>query len=373
MNQQGSKENMNPTAPAVFTAEYWNIPQLDQAQLPDIQKRIDAKTKPLGALGQLESIAKSLSLTQGYLSGNYQHIQINQASIMIFAADHGIAANGVSIAPSAVTGQMVANFLAGGAAINCFCDTLDIQIKVVDAGMLCPIKDPHPILLNQRIAAGTADLSIQAAMTQTQGEQCLLWGEQAAKKQLATGTNVLGFGEMGIGNTSAASALLCVLTGWSAEQTTGVGTGITTEQLAKKIQLINLAQQRVQEKYAAKKLDCQSALIEVGGFEIGQIVGAMLATARAGKTILVDGFIVSVAALIAVRIAPQAQQFMLFAHCSAENAHQLLLKELKAVPLLDLGLRLGEGTGAALAVPLLRVAANFYNNMATFDSAQVTV
>ncbi|WP_339725724.1 nicotinate-nucleotide--dimethylbenzimidazole phosphoribosyltransferase [uncultured Paraglaciecola sp.] len=364
---------MNLTLPAVFTAEYWNIPLLDQTRLPEIQQRIDAKTKPMGALGQLESIAKNLSLTQGYLSGNYQQIQINHPSIMIFAADHGIAANGVSIAPSAVTGQMVANFLAGGAAINCFCDSLDIQLKVVDAGMLSPVEASHPILINQPIGAGTADFSKQAAMTTVQAQQCLIMGEKAAKLQLDTGTNLLGFGEMGIGNTSAASALFSALTGLPAEQTTGAGTGITAEQLAKKIQLISLSQQRVKQKYAAETLDSYAALMEVGGFEIGQIVGAMLATASAAKTILVDGFIVSVAALIAIRIAPQAQQFMLFAHCSAENAHLRLLKELKATPMLDLGLRLGEGTGAALAVPLLRVAGNFYNNMATFDSAQVTV
>lgn len=364
---------MNTPAPAVFNADYWNIAQLDQSQLPAIQHHIDTKTKPLGALGQLETLAQQLCLIQGYHSGNYQHIQIDQPTVMIFAADHGIARNGVSIAPSEVTGQMVANFLAGGAAINCFCDSLDVQIKVVDAGMLYPVESPHPILINQRIAAGTADLSIESAMTQAQAEQCLLLGEQAAKQQLATGTNVLGFGEMGIGNTTAASALLSVLTGLSAEQTTGVGTGITAQQLDKKIQLISLAHQRVQEKYSGQNVGPHTALMEVGGFEIGQIVGAMLATANAGKTILVDGFIVSVAALIAIRIAPQVQQFMIFAHCSAENAHQLLLKELKAKPLLDLGLRLGEGTGAALAVPLLKVAVNFYNNMATFDSAQVTV
>jgi nicotinate-nucleotide--dimethylbenzimidazole phosphoribosyltransferase len=364
---------MNTPVSIVFTSDYWNIPQLDHAQLPGIQNRIDTKTKPRGALGQLETVAKNLSLSQGYHSGSYQHIEINQPTIMIFAADHGIAKHGVSIAPSEVTGQMVANFLAGGAAINCFCDSLDIHIKVIDAGMLYPVETPHPILINQRIAAGTADFSIEPAMTHTQSEQCLLMGQQAAKLQLETGTNVLGFGEMGIGNTSAASALLSVLSGLSAEQSTGIGTGITSEQLDKKIQLISLAQQRVQKKHARDKLDPQSALMEVGGFEIGQIVGAMLATASAGKTILVDGFIVSVAALIATRIAPDVQPFMLFAHCSAEKAHQLLLKELNATPLLDLGLRLGEGTGAALAVPLLKVAANFYNNMATFDSAQVSI
>jgi len=357
----------------VFTSEYWSVPQLDQTQLPGIQHHIDTKTKPIGALGQLESIAKRLSLTQGSHSGNYQYIEINQPTIMIFAADHGIAQNGVSIAPSEVTRQMVENFLVGGAAINCFCNSLDIHLKVVDAGMLQPVEKPYPMLINQRIASGTADFSIKSAMTHTAAEQCLLMGQQAATQQLQTGTNVLGFGEMGIGNTSAASALLSVLTGLPAQQTTGIGTGITSEQLDKKIHLINLALQRVQQQYASDTLDAQSALVEVGGFEIAQIVGAMLATASAGKTILVDGFIVSIAALIATRIAPQAQQFMLFAHCSAENSHQLLLKELNATPLLDLGLRLGEGTGAALAVPLLKVAANFYNNMATFDSAQVTV
>jgi nicotinate-nucleotide--dimethylbenzimidazole phosphoribosyltransferase len=364
---------MHTTQHPVFTSEYWNIPQLDQAQLPDIQHHIDTKTKPIGALGQLESIAKRLSLTQGYHSGNYLYIEINHPTIMIFAADHGIAQNGVSIVPSEVTRQMVANFLVGGAAINCFCNSLEIHLKVVDAGMLQPVEKPHPMLIDQRIASGTADFSIKSAMTHAAAEQCLLMGQQAAAQQLQTGTNVLGFGEMGIGNTSAASALLSVLTGLPAQQTTGIGTGITSEQLDKKIFLINLALQRVQQRYASDTLDPQSALVEVGGFEIGQIVGAMLATASAGKTILVDGFIVSVAALIATRIAPQARQFMLFAHCSAENAHQLLLKELNATPLLDLGLRLGEGTGAALAVPLLKVAANFYTNMATFDSAQVTV
>jgi nicotinate-nucleotide--dimethylbenzimidazole phosphoribosyltransferase len=365
--------SMHTTQHPVFTSEYWNIPQLDQAQLPDIQHHIDTKTKPIGALGQLESIAKRLSLTQGYHSGNYLYIEINHPTIMIFAADHGIAQNGVSIVPSEVTRQMVANFLVGGAAINCFCNSLEIHLKVVDAGMLQPVEKPHPMLIDQRIASGTADFSIKSAMTHAAAEQCLLMGQQAAAQQLQTGTNVLGFGEMGIGNTSAASALLSVLTGLPAQQTTGIGTGITSEQLDKKIFLINLALQRVQQRYASDTLDPQSALVEVGGFEIGQIVGAMLATASAGKTILVDGFIVSVAALIATRIAPQARQFMLFAHCSAENAHQLLLKELNATPLLDLGLRLGEGTGAALAVPLLKVAANFYTNMATFDSAQVTV
>jgi nicotinate-nucleotide--dimethylbenzimidazole phosphoribosyltransferase len=364
---------MSTATHQVFTRNYWNIPQLDTSRIPEIQQRIDSKTKPIGALGQLEAVAKQLSLIQGYDTNNYQNIEITHPAIMIFAADHGIAQHGVSIAPSEVTGQMVANFLAGGAAINCFCDSLNIDIKVIDAGMLHPVDKTHPILFNQRIGCGTADFSDQPAMSVSQSEQCLLMGEKAAKLQIAAGSNIIGFGEMGIANTSSASALLSVLTGLPATQTAGLGTGITSQQLDKKMHLIDLAQQRIEQKYGLTAISPQVALAEVGGFEIGQMVGAMLAIASARKTILVDGFITSAAALIAVRLVPESQQFMLFSHCSAETAHELMLRELGAASLLDLGLRLGEGTGAALAVPLLKAAAGFYNNMATFESAQVKV
>ena len=170
----------------VFTSKYWNIPQLDQAKLADIQVHIDTKTKPIGALGQLETIAKRLSLTQGYHSGNYQYIEIIHPTIMIFAADHGIAQNGVSIAPSEVTRQMVANFLAGGAAINCFCDSLNIHLSVIDAGMLHPVETPHPMLINQSIVPGTADFSIKPAMTHVQAEQWQLCGASARRQYHGT-------------------------------------------------------------------------------------------------------------------------------------------------------------------------------------------
>lgn len=364
---------MSKPTTGIFSHSYWNIAQLDTQCLAKIQQTLDNKTKPLGALGKLESIAKQLCQIQGQHSEHYQHIDINQPAIMIFAADHGIAKHGVSIAPSEVTGQMVQNFLAGGAAINCFCNSLAIDMKVIDAGILHALDISHPILTKQRIAAGTADFSTEPAMTSSQAEQALEMGEIAAKQQLNTGSNVLGFGEMGIGNTSAASALLSALTGLSAAQTTGMGTGITSQQLDKKVQLIDQALARLKEKYHTNILSPDIALMEVGGFEIAQIAGAMLATAAAGKSIVVDGFIVSVAALIATRIAPRSQQFMFFAHCSAEKGHQIVLKELNAKPLLDLGLRLGEGTGAALAIPLFKAASGFYNNMATFESAQVEV
>ena len=223
------------------------------------------------------------------------------------------------------------------------------------------------------MGSGTADFSTQAAMTQEQAEQALLMGAKIATEQITQGSNVLAFGEMGIGNTSSASALLSLICGLSPERTTGKGTGISDEQLANKVQLITDALERVKNTHGTKAFTPQTALAEVGGFEIAQIIGAMLASAQAGKSILVDGFIVSVAALFATRIAPKAQDYMLFAHCSAEHAHQQVLAQLDARPLLSLGLRLGEGTGAALALPLLQAAASFYNDMASFESAGITV
>lgn len=358
---------------SVLHAEYWHISKLDQDAVAQIQHRIDNKTKPLGALGQLEALAQSIALIQGQQNNDYTKIEINQPCVLIFAADHGIAKHPISIAPREVTGQMVQNFLSGGAAINCFCRSANVDLKVIEAGVLSPQPEPHPDLIQQNIATGTQDFSIKPAMTSSQLKLALLKGEEVAQQQIDRGSNLIGFGEMGIGNTTTASALLSVLTGLSANQTTGTGTGINPQQLAQKTALIDLSMQRVKQSHGSLPITPITALEEVGGFEIAQMVGAMLTTAKAGKTILVDGFIVSLAALISCKIQPNARQYMIFAHSSAEQAHKMVLEKLKATPLLDLGLRLGEGTGAALAVPLLRAAAEFYNNMATFESAQVNV
>lgn len=363
---------------SLFTQGYWQIPALKTSQLAAIHAHIDNKTKPQGALGQLEDLARQLAQIQQGTSHSATKIQINKPVMLVFAGDHGIARNGISIAPPEVTQQMVLNFLNGGAAINCFCRTLGWNMKVIDAGILQPItlssdSQSSDMLIEQRIGHGTADFACQPAMKEAQAEQALALGAKVAAEHIAQGSNVLAFGEMGIGNTSSASALLSLICGLSPERTTGKGTGINDEQLAKKVQLICDALERVNKTHGTKAFTPKIALTEVGGFEIAQIVGAMLATAAAGKSILVDGFIVSVAALIAVRIAPRAQEYMLFAHCSAEHAHQQVLAQLDARPLLSLGLRLGEGTGAALALPLLQAAASFYNDMATFESANVTV
>ena len=340
----------------------WTILPLDRSPEPVIQQHIDQKTKPLGALGRLEELACQLALIQ-----RQERITIEQPTMLVFAADHGIARHGISIAPSDVTRQMVLNFLGGGAAINCFCREHQIELKVVDAGILTPIDDPR--LIHQRLGAGTADLSVEPAMSQEQAHLGLQLGSELAKAQIAAGCNLLAFGEMGIGNTTPAAALLAALTGVPVAACVGRGTGIDDAQLSRKISLVSQALARVGDGSDPVRL-----LAELGGFEIAQITGAMLAAAEQQITMLIDGFIVTSAALLAVKIAPAARDYMIFSHGSSEGSgHGIMLETLKARPLLDLGLRLGEGTGAALALPLLRSACAFYNEMASFASAGVSV
>lgn len=339
----------------------WNIKPLDKTNAAEIKERINQKTKPLGALGNLEALATHIAQIQ-----KTKTISINPVMI-VFAADHGIADKGVSIAPSIVTQQMVLNFLNGGAAINCFCRTQNLPMFVVDAGIKYPIVPQPADLINQRIAAGTNNFAQKAAMSFEEAEKAINLGATLAKDFIARGFNVLAFGEMGIGNSSSAAALLAAVSTATVEDCTGRGTGISDEQLIKKIGLIRQALNRITDRSPV------TLLSELGGFEIAQICGAMLATAQAEKIILVDGFIVSVAALLAVEIDPSTRDYMIFAHQSHEQGHQLLLKILNANPLLDLGLRLGEGTGAALALPLLKAAESFYNNMATFASTGIEV
>ncbi len=342
---------------------------------PAITENIANKTKPPGALGQLEYLAEQLALIQSVERGSLcQQIEINQPTMLVFAGDHGIAEHKVSIAPSDVTRQMVLNFLTGGAAINCFCRTNDMALKVVDAGIKLPLTADEKALstdfIEQRLGAGTADISEQPAMTQAQVLQGLDFGKQLVNSLSKDGCNVIGFGEMGIANTSSASAIYIALTGASAELSVGKGTGISAEQLTQKKALITRAVERVKN---TDSVDAIELLAELGGFEIVQIVGAMLAAAQAKMAIIVDGFIVTSAALVAAKMHPQVSDYFIFSHQSNELAHQAMLEHFAAQPLLSLGLRLGEGTGAALALPLLRAAACFYNEMASFESAGVTV
>lgn len=350
----------------------WTVPQLGTSSDEHLQGVIDNKTKPPGSLGQLESLALQIARVQKLTSPHHKLDEIN-AEILVFAADHGIAKNSVSIAPAEVTQQMVKNFLAGGAAINCFCRSNDVSLKVIDAGMLAPITERQSNYFEYRVGDGTKDISVTAAMSVQELEEGLESGAEIVKTHLNADTNLIGFGEMGIGNTSSAAALLCSFTNKPACDVVGRGTGITDAQFEQKVKLVQSALDRTSSANDGQLPRPLYLLSSLGGFEIVQIVGAMLSAAEQRKLIVVDGFIVSVAALFACEIEPNVRQFLVFAHVGAERSHQLVLNELEAAPLLDLGLRLGEGTGAALAIPLIRAAVAFFNDMATFESANVNV
>lgn len=323
---------------------------------------LDAKIKPLGALGQLESLAAKLALLQS-TEVVVEKIEINRPTLLLFAADHGIAQHGVSIAPSDVTTLMVNQFLSGGAAINSFVNIHNIDLHVIDAGMKTPIPKEYRDVENyfdQRIANGTQDFTQTSAMTEAQLKLSLTYGEKAFDRAIEQGSNFILLGEMGIGNTTSASAILAALTEIPVADAVGRGTGVTDEQVLLKERLIGQALSQFQAR------DGLSVLKHVGGFEIAQMVGVILAAEKANTPVVIDGFIVTSAALIASKISPSCLDVLIFAHCSDEKAHQYMLAQLSVEPLLSLGLRLGEGTGAALAVPMIRVAADIYNNMKTF-------
>ncbi|RYV02443.1 nicotinate-nucleotide--dimethylbenzimidazole phosphoribosyltransferase [Shewanella sp. OPT22] len=325
-----------------------------------IQHQIDHKTKPLGALGQLENTAFQLVKVLGR-----QAKKLNP-QVIIFAAEHGIADFGVSIAPSAVTQQMVMNFTAGGAAINVFCDQHQYPLQVVDCGLRVELNEV-PNLINQRLGNGTLPFHQHSAMSLEKVNQGFRDAKSLIHSHVQEGKNIFAFGEMGIGNTSSASALMSALLKLPADKTVGLGTGIDSESLSKKVTYIDDAL----ALHKANLNDPISILACLGGFEIVQLVGAILAAAEQRKLVVIDGFIVSVAALFAYQIAPNSRDYMIFAHKSQEQAHDVLLNELSATPLLDIGLRLGEGTGAVLALPLIESALAFYYQMASFEEAQV--
>lgn len=341
----------------------FTITSPDTSRLPQIQHKIDNKTKPQGSLGQLEVIASQMALIQ-----QSESISVSQPHLLVFAGDHGIARHGLSIAPSEVTTQMVMNFLAGGAAINCFCRTNNMALKVIDAGTKLEADD-HPQLLKQRLGNGTADFSEQPAMSLATAQQGIEYGAALVADLHQRGCNLVGFGEMGIGNTSSAAAIMAALLKIPADECVGRGTGISDEQLQRKMALITQALNLHQSQLD----DPLQVLACLGGFEIAQITGGMLKAAELKMAVLVDGFITTAAAMVAAAMYPAANHYFIYCHCSEESGHQRMLQHLNANPLLDLGLRLGEGTGAALALPMLRSACEFYNQMASFGEAGVTV
>ena len=313
----------------------------------------EGKAKPVGALGRLEELAIALGCMQNSLSPS-----VNKPHILVFAADHGIATAGlVNAYPQQVTALMVQNFLQGGAAINALCQTHDLGLRVIDAGVNA-ILPPHEALADAKAGMGTADYREQPAMSKAQVQFCLDSGAtQVRAVHEETGCNVMGFGEMGISNSAAAALLLSSLQNLPIGDCVGAGAGMSPEQLAQKKAVL----QAVIDKHGVQQ-DPIAALSCYGGFEIAMICGAMLEAARLGICIVVDGFIVTAALLAAVKMQPAVRAWCLFAHTSAEQGHRLMLEALQANPLLQLDMRLG--TGAAMAMPLLRSACAYLQQMA---------
>lgn len=325
-------------------------------------QHINQKTKPLGALGRLETLALQLGLIQ-----KSEQPTLQQQTMLVFAGDHGIVAEGVSPYPQAVTAQMVLNFLNGGAAINVFARQHDFQLHVIDSGVNA-VFEPHPLLIDAKLGMGTLSFLHGPAMTPEETTQAIMRGAEIARDAIAQGCNVLALGEMGIGNTSSASCLMSVLCGLPLHQCVGRGTGLSDKGLDHKLSVLTKA---LQTHHVDAKNPLQ-VLTVFGGFEIAMMVGALLAGAEARATLLIDGFIATSALLVAAKLYPQVLDYCVFAHCSDENGHSIMLDHLNVQPLLHLSLRLGEGTGAVLAYPLLQSAVAFLNEMASFESAGVS-
>lgn len=336
------------------------IAPLDEVLRKRLQHVIDHKTKPPGSLGQLEAIALQIGLIQ-----HTERPVVQRPVMIVFAGDHGIAAEGVSPYPQAVTAQMVANFLAGGAAINAFSGVAQSTLEIVDAGVASPLPLSDR-LVSLPVARGTRNFAAEPAMTRDEAMTALAAGAARVRLHASLGTNVIGFGEMGIANTSSAACLMSRLLSVPIDACVGRGTGLDDQGLAHKRAVLGRA--LVKHSHAIAPLD---VLATFGGFEIAMMTGAYLAAASERMTILVDGFIATAALLVAERIAPGVRDYCVFSHASHEAGHRRMLEHFGAKPLLALDLRLGEGTGAALALPLVRAATAFLTEMASFESAGV--
>ncbi|MEO1049549.1 MAG: nicotinate-nucleotide--dimethylbenzimidazole phosphoribosyltransferase [Bacteroidota bacterium] len=340
----------------------FNIAALDDRLVADIKSKIDHKTKPLGALGQLEKLAAKIAQIQGTLTP-----KLSNPAIAVFAGDHGVAKEGVSAYPQEVTHQMVLNFIHGGAAINVFARQHNIKLKVVDAGVNHDFTEDLPIL-HAKIAKGTRSFLSDKAMTDEACQMAISAGAKVVKQLHEEGTNVIGFGEMGIGNTSASALIMSTLCDMHLIECVGRGTGLTDEQYHHKLSIL----QNAKNLHQLDKHDVIDVLTTFGGFEIAMICGGMLQAAELGMIILVDGFIASSAFLCAFHLDKNVKDYAIFCHQSEEQGHRKLLDYLDAEPILNLGMRLGEGTGCAVAYPILVSAVNFLNEMASFESAGVT-
>ncbi|HTS54270.1 MAG TPA: nicotinate-nucleotide--dimethylbenzimidazole phosphoribosyltransferase [Burkholderiales bacterium] len=348
----------------MLSADWLRAPAapLDQAAERAALARQDQLTKPRGALGRLEEMAIALAAMQGR-----ERPSVDRVRIVVFAADHGVAAEGVSAYPQAVTVEMVRNFSRGGAAISVLARALQAELEVADVGTA---RDPGPLrnVISHRAGPGTANLSREAAMTQSQCGIALQAGYEAVQRATRAGAQLFIGGEMGIANTTSATALACALLGQTPEDMVGPGTGLDAAGIARKTAVIR----RALQLHGAGIGDPMELLRRLGGFEIVALAGAYLACAQSGLAALVDGFVASTAALATARLCPGASAWLMFAHESAEPGHQRILEALQSQPVLRLRMRLGEGSGAAVAVPLLRLACALHGEMTTFAEAGVS-
>jgi nicotinate-nucleotide--dimethylbenzimidazole phosphoribosyltransferase len=338
----------------------FSLPEIqrpDRSILHALQRRLDNLTKPPGSLGRLEELARSVGLMRGATD-----LTLKKRAIFTFAADHGVSRAGVSAYPREVTAQMVLNFMAGGAAINVLCRHYGIENVVVDAGVDYDFPDLAG-LISRKVGRGTNNFYEAPAMTEKQAIQSLETG-----MDLAQGYDIVGTGDMGIGNTTSSAAILAVLAGLAAEEVVGRGTGIDDDRLRHKTKVI-------QESLDRHKPDPNNALdvlAKIGGFEIGAIAGLILGASSRRIPVVVDGFISGAGAMIAGRLVPACRDYLFFSHMSRERGHRRMLEYFDARPILDLDMCLGEGTGAAIAMDLITAAVRIYNEMATFESASVS-
>jgi nicotinate-nucleotide--dimethylbenzimidazole phosphoribosyltransferase len=339
----------------------FNIKKVNFNLKEKLQHKIDFKTKPTGALGQLEDIALQIGLIQKTLSP-----KLVNPIIVVFAADHGITSEGVSKYPAEVTRQMVLNFAQNGAAINVFCHQNRISLKVVDMGVKGGVIE-NSLINNRRVGEGTKNFLHEPAMTSEQLAECFKHGREVVEDIAKIGCNIIGFGEMGIGNTSSAAVLMHKFTGISMGYCVGKGTGLDDEKVLAKKKIL----EKATENHAVEN-DPLSILATFGGFEIAAMTAAMLTAAEYGMTILIDGYIATSALLAAHAIDPKVKDYCIFCHLSDEIGHRGMLDFLDVQPILRLNLRLGEGTGVALVYPIIQAAVAFLNEMASFESAGVS-
>jgi len=338
------------------------IPSIDPQIAAKAHARLDRLTKPVGSLGRLEELAARYVMITGELKPS-----VPRGAVFTFAADHGVTREGVSAYPREVTPQMVFNFLRGGAAVNVLARHAGVDVKVIDIGVDYDF-GPIPDLIDRKVRRGTGNVISEPAMTRSEAEHAVMVGVELAAQSIKDGIGLIGTGDMGIGNTTPSAAITSVMTGKPASEVTGRGTGVDDPGYARKVAVV----ERALDVHRPDRADALDVLAKVGGLEIGGLAGLILGAAAARVPVVLDGFIAGAAALIAVGLQPKSREYLIASHRSAERGHQAVLESLNLKPLLDLDLRLGEGTGACLGMSLVSAAIKVYSEMATFDEAGVS-